>query len=68
LLSEPCAQPDITLPLPLVEAGAAATPHISIIFLATAFQGYWHCFVKYWRGRERYDNKSKKLSFLFMYC
>jgi len=53
LLSEQDAQPNITLPLPLVEAGAAAPLCVSTAFLAVAFQGFWCCFVKYQRGQGK---------------
>jgi len=40
----------MTLLLLLVGSGAAAAPHIFTVFLVTAFQALWHCFVKYTRG------------------
>ena len=53
LPSELYTQPNITSSLPQVEVGAAAAPHASAASLATAFQGSWHCFVKYQSGRGK---------------
>ena len=58
-------------PLPQVKAGAAAPLCVSTTFPATAFLRFWRRFVKCQRGWKKtwwYRNKSKKLSFLFMYC
>ena len=53
LLSKPHAQPNVTLPLLSVRAGATVLPHVSTAFLATAFQALQHCFVKCQRGQEK---------------
>jgi len=48
LLSELCAQFDVTLLLPQVKVGATAAPHASTAFLAVVFPKSWRRFVKYW--------------------
>jgi len=53
LSSELHAQPNVTLLLSLVKAGAAAPACVSAAFLATAFQESQCHFVKYWRGQEK---------------
>jgi len=52
LPSELHTQPDVTSPLPLVEAGAATPPCVSAVFLTTIFQESQCHFVKYWKGWE----------------
>ena len=53
LLSEPCAQYNITSLFLPVEAEAAAAAHVSTAFLAIAFQALQCCFMKCWRGQGK---------------
>ena len=53
LPSELHAQPNVTLLLPQVKAGAVVSLHISTASLATAFQGSQCCFEKYQREQEK---------------